>query len=105
MSHTARKGCHHIIDIMKLCSDVTSCVLLSICFIKELQYHGVVTSFFTVGKKKFTKATLQNLKRFYKGGRTNQMPKTEADSFIYCYSITLILTTSRLQPCTRYIYF
>lgn len=44
-SQTARKGCHHIIDILKLCSDVSSRALLSICFITELQSHD---SLFTV---------------------------------------------------------
>lgn len=37
---------------MKLCSDVSSRALLSIHFITELQYHDLVTSPFTVGKKK-----------------------------------------------------
>lgn len=55
LSQTARKGCHHIIDIMKLCGDVSSRALLSICFITEIQYHDLVTSLFTVGKKKFRK--------------------------------------------------
>lgn len=49
LSQTARKGCHHITDILKRC-DMSSCALLSIRFITELQYHDLVTSLFTVEK-------------------------------------------------------
>lgn len=99
-SQAARTGCQHSTDTIKLCSDMSSLLspLLSTHFITELQYHNSVTSLFTVKNKnsgKCTKATLQNLKHFYKGGMTCLMPKPEADSFAYCY--ILILTTSRLQ--------
>lgn len=87
LNQTARKACHHHWH-HELCSDMSSRPLLSVHFITELWYHDLVTSLFTVGKKKFRKIYKSYTSKFE---TLLQRTKNESDAKTRSWQLHLLL--------------